>query len=33
MTRPLSFLLPAFIVVSIAVGIAPHDRATWLLET
>lgn len=32
MTRPLSFLLPAFIVVSIAVGIAPHDRATWLLE-
>ena len=32
MTRSLNFLLPAFVVVAIAVGIAPYDRATWLLE-
>lgn len=32
MSRPLNILLPAFLVVAIAVGITPHDRATWLLE-
>lgn len=32
MSRPLSYLLPLFLLISIAVGIAPYDRATWALE-
>lgn len=32
MTKPQHYLLPVFLVIFIIVGIAPYDRATWLLE-
>ncbi|MGB4342530.1 MAG: DUF2238 domain-containing protein [Moraxellaceae bacterium] len=32
MKNPIRILLPAFLVIAVIVGIAPYDRATWLLE-